>query len=351
MVTRPGPCPGGRTRSRAGAFVRRSVDGILRKRSRGATGLCSAAVIREASIDDAVAAAALLAVVTPEFVTSAPGTRHNMATSPPEAQRLWWCIERQRTLVGWAHVGLVVETSEAGAGWIAVTVHPDHRKQGIGMALADVAERHARAIGVRRLRAWSRADDGTVSFANARGYEQTNSNDILVVDPRTVARPEPPAGAELLPFAAFVDDPSPIYHVDSVAFLDEPGDLTFDALTLGRWLEYHWSHPLLDREVSAVAVVDGTPAAVTYVQTDRATGRGTNSGTATLPVHRGRGLATLAKRASLSQAAELGITAVYTGNDVTNAAMQAINRKLGYKPCSTMLSWARNLPVSPSRRI
>jgi len=28
---------------------------------------------------------------------------------------------------------------------------------------------------------------------------------------------------------------------------------------------------------------------------------------------------------------------------VTNAPMQAINRKLGYVPCSTMLSWAKNL--------
>jgi GNAT superfamily N-acetyltransferase len=301
------------------------------------------AVIREASIDDAAAAAALRAVVTPEFVTSAAVVRHDMATSPPEAQRLWWCIERRRRLVGWASAGLVVETSEAGAGWISVTVHPDHRKQGIGTALADVAERHARAIRARRLRASSRADGDTVSFARSRGYEQTSSNDMLVVDPRAVTLAEPPPGVELSPLSAFEDDPSPIYRVDSVAFLDEPGDLTFDALTLGRWLEDIWSHPLLDREASVVAVVDGIPAAVTYVETDRATGRGTNSGTATLPEHRGRGLATLVKRASLSQAAQLGITAVYTGNDVTNAAMQAINRNLGYEPCSTMLSWARNL--------
>jgi GNAT superfamily N-acetyltransferase len=300
-------------------------------------------VIREASIDDAAAAARLLALVTPEFLTSTAAMRHGMVTSPRAARRRWWCAEQGRQLVGWASVGLVVETSEAGAGWIGVTVHPDHRKQGVGAALADEAERHARAIGARRLRAWSRADDGTVSFARARGYELTSSNDVLVVDPRTIARPDPPAGVELLPFSAFEDDPSPVHHLDSVAILDEPGDLTFDVLSLERWLEHYWSHPLLDREVSMAAVVDGLPAAVTFVQTDRATGRGTNSGTATLPEHRGRGLATLAKRASLARAAELGITAVYTGNDVTNAPMQTINRKLGYELCSTMLSWARNV--------
>jgi hypothetical protein len=181
-----------------------------------------------------------------------------------------------------------------------------------------------------------------------------SSNDILVVDPRTVTPAEPPPGVELSPLSAFEDDPSPIHHVDSVAFLDEPGDLTLDALSLERWLEHYWSHPLLDREVSMVAVVDGTSAALTYVQTDRATGRGTNSGTATLTEHRGRSLATLAKRASLVRAAQLGIKAVYTGNDVTNAPMQAINRKFGYEPCSTMLSFlprrARHAIGRPRRR-
>ena len=123
--------------------------------------------------------------------------------------------------------------------------------------------------------------------------------------------------------------------------LDEPGEVTLDQWELAPWLEHFWDHPLLDRDASTVALVDGVPATITILQTDRSTGRGTNNGTGTLREHRGRGLATLAKRASLSRAAELGITTVYTGNDVTNAAMQAINRKLGYEPRSTMLSWAK----------
>jgi len=300
-------------------------------------------VIREASIDDASAAAALLALVNPEFVTTAEATRHNMTTSPPDARRRWWCVEQDGQLVGWASVGLVVETTEEGAGWIGLTVRPEHRRQGIGTGLAELTERHARSIGVRRLRAWSRSDDATVSFACSHEFEQTGSSDILVVDPRTIPPPGAPDGIELLPFSAFETDPSPIHHVDAISVLDEPGDMTFDEIPLGRWLEDFWNHPLLDRDASMVAVVDGTPAAVTFLQTDRATGRGTNNGMGTLPEYRGRGLATLAKRASLSRAAELGITAVYTGNDVTNAPMQAINRKLGYVPCSTMLSWAKNL--------
>jgi GNAT superfamily N-acetyltransferase len=300
-------------------------------------------VIREASVDDAQAAAELLALVTPEFVTSAAATRHNMDKSPPEARRRWWCAERDNQLVGWASVGLVVETSEEGAGWIGLTVHPEQRQHGIGTALAEAAESHARLIGVRRVYGWSRGDADTIVFARSRGCEQTGSSDILMVDPRTVVPPDLPTGVELLPFSAFESDPSPIHHVDTVSMLDEPGELTFDEWELDHWLEHFWAHPLLDRDASMVAVVDGTPAAVTFIQTDRSTGRGTNNGTGTLPEYRGRGLATLAKRASLSRAAALGITAVYTGNDVTNAPMQAINRRLGYSRWSTMLNWAKDL--------
>lgn len=302
-----------------------------------------AAVIREATIHDAPAAATLLGLVNPEFVTTADATRFNMTTSPPEALRRWWCAEDNGQLVGWSSVGLVVETSEPGATWLGLSVHPEHRLRGIGSALMDVAERHAASIGAIRLHAWSRGDDATAGFAHSRGYQQTGSHDTLVVDPRAVAPPAPPAGVHLVPLTAYESDPSPVHHVDTVSVLDEPGEVTFDVLPFNRWLEDFWAHPLLDRAASTVAVVDGVPSAVTFLQTDRNNGRGTNNGTGTLPEYRGRGLATLAKRASLSRAAELGITAVYTGNDVTNAPMQAINRKLGYAPYSTMLSWAKNV--------
>ena len=300
-------------------------------------------MIREASLDDAPAAAALLALVTPEFITTAAATYHNMATSSPKALRRWWCAGSDGELIGWTSLGIVVETSEEGVAWFSLSVHPEHRSRRIGTALADLAEEHATSIGVRRLHAWSRADDATVAFARSRGFEQTSSHEILVVDPRTISPPDPRPGVELLPFTAFESDPCPIHHVDTVSMLDEPGELTFDEWELEPWVEHFWSHPLLDRDASVVAVVDGTPATVTFIQTDRGRGRGTNNGTGTLPEYRGRGLATLAKRASLSRAAGLGVTTVYTGNDVTNAPMQAINRKLGYTPCSTMLNWTKNL--------
>jgi GNAT superfamily N-acetyltransferase len=305
-------------------------------------------VIREASIDDATGATELFRAVTPEFVSSPAGTRHFMTTSPPAAKRRWWCAEDDGTIVGWVSVGLVVDTSEEGVVWIAVLVDAAHRGRGIGAALAERAEDHARSIGGHKMLCWSRGDDVSAAFARSRGFVQTATHDILAVDPRTVEPPDPPSGIELLPFAAFEDDPSPIHHVDTVSVLDEPGELSIDELPFERWIENYWSHPLLDRDASFVATVEGVAATVTWIQTDRESGAGSNNGTGTIPELRGRGLATLAKRASLARAAALGITRVYTGNDVTNAPMLAINRRLGYRPCATELHWAKDLTISPS---
>jgi RimJ/RimL family protein N-acetyltransferase len=52
--------------------------------------------------------------------------------------------------------------------------------------------------------------------------------------------------------------------------------------------------------------------------------------TCTDPEYRGRGIARAVKLQSLAQAVELGVSAVYTGNDAENAPMLHINEKLGY---------------------
>ena len=46
---------------------------------------------------------------------------------------------------------------------------------------------------------------------------------------------------------------------------------------------------------------------------------------------RGRGIATALKATTIAAAIEHGITALETGNDIDNAAMRAVNARLGYR--------------------
>jgi GNAT superfamily N-acetyltransferase len=300
-------------------------------------------VLREATIDDAASAVRLLAIVNPETVSSVESFRHNWTSSPRAAQRALWCVERGDEIIGWAIAAKMVETSEEGVGWVAASVHPDCRGAGLGSVLLAAAEQHAAEIGVTRVLSFSRGDQASTSFARSKGYAQTASNEILVVDPRSIEPPIAPSGIEIRPFRAFANDPSPIFHVDTISMLDEPGDAHFDALTYGYWVERFLHNPLLDYDASTVVLVDGNAAAITMLMLDRSTGRGQNNGTGTLPEFRNRGLATLAKRASLVRAAQLGCTSIYTGNNAQNAPMLAINRALGYRLCTTELSWSKTL--------
>jgi RimJ/RimL family protein N-acetyltransferase len=63
--------------------------------------------------------------------------------------------------------------------------------------------------------------------------------------------------------------------------------------------------------------------------------------TGTMRAHRGRGLASAVKLASIEWAARNGIVQLATRNDETNAPMLAINRRLGYRPAARRVEYLR----------
>ncbi|TML05256.1 MAG: FAD-binding protein [Actinobacteria bacterium] len=70
-------------------------------------------------------------------------------------------------------------------------------------------------------------------------------------------------------------------------------------------------------------------------------GRAVTEMTGTLRDYRGRGLALLAKRATLVNAAKRGVELVFTENDETNGPMLRVNEKLGYRPIGSTVRWSR----------
>ena len=131
-----------------------------------------------------------------------------------------------------------------------------------------------------------------------------------------------------------------MYELDAEAMLDVPGEVAMDDVSFEQWLEDYWRHPDTDLDASVAAVIDGRPVAFSHLRIAPG-GRAVTDMTGTLRDYRGRGLALLAKRATLVNAAERGVELVSTENDETNGPMLRVNEKLGYRPVGSTLMWSR----------
>lgn len=109
-----------------------------------------------------------------------------------------------------------------------------------------------------------------------------------------------------------------------------PGDVTIDAMAYEDWLRHTGEHPHHDPDLTSVVTVDGEIASFALAFTDGRT-RYSSDMTGTLRAFRGRGLARLAKTASLHRARDAGYAEAFTGNDAENAPMLALNHAFGYQ--------------------
>jgi GNAT superfamily N-acetyltransferase len=298
--------------------------------------------IEQATVEDLEAAAALTALVYPFDLGSVAAWRHRLSVEPERARRLMLKGAVGGELVGWASGVLDTHTTTAGVAFLAATVHPEHRGRGLGAALAAAVEEHVLAQGATILRSGSLDEEAARRLATGRGYRTTGLQRISRVDPTALPpAPPPPAGVEVRSFAEV--GPEAVHPVDAAVTLDVPEDVPWDDMPYDSWLEEFWESPTLSHEASCVAVVDGEVVAITMLHLEPASGRGENDITGTLAAHRGRGLARLVKQHSLERAAALGITEVFTVNDETNAAMLAVNTRLGYRPYSARLAWLKEV--------
>jgi RimJ/RimL family protein N-acetyltransferase len=99
--------------------------------------------------------------------------------------------------------------------------------------------------------------------------------------------------------------------------------------------------PDLDLDASAVVVHRDRPVALALLAVDLATRRARNEETGTALAHRRRGLATLAKLATIRWAVEHGVESILADNSELNVAMLAINQRLGYRPLVARRRWVR----------
>ena len=294
-------------------------------------------MVREGRSEDFGAATELLNRVWPYRVGSELSLRHACDAEPPDAHRRYWAAEDDGKVVGWATAAIEDQSAEH-PGFLQVSVAPESRNCGLGTALLECCEAHLADLGVTTVHASTTPEEASQRIATARGFRHTNTTRISGVDPRTIEPCRAPPGVDLRPLAGL--DPRKVYELDAEAMLDVPGEVAMDEVSFEQWLKDYWREPDTDLDASVAALIGDRPVAFSHLRIAPG-GRAVTEMTGTLREFRGRGLAQLAKRATLVNAAKRGVELVSTENDETNGPMLRVNEKLGYRPIGSTVRWSR----------
>ncbi|MFF9032392.1 GNAT family N-acetyltransferase [Streptomyces iakyrus] len=276
---------------------------------------------------------------TPESVV------HTLTHAHPDAHFGQLVAEEDGEIIGTAQISVAHESPEPGQGSANIYVRPGHTGRGAGSLLLRTAEERLGRLGVTKLFTWVLDEPDNRAFAERHGFRASRSAWFLrlaLADGTLPPRQDLPAGVELRTAADFADDPRPVFELDAEASSDEPSDIDVDLTDYDAWIEETWKQPLLDHELTTIAVVDGRLAAFTAAYTDGGS-RYATAMTGTARAFRGRGLAKLAKNDSLHRARAAGYTEAFTGNDTGNEPMIAINKWFGYETCAKEIRYVREL--------
>ncbi|WP_399883251.1 GNAT family N-acetyltransferase [Streptomyces sp. BBFR51] len=304
-------------------------------------------LVRDLRSDDPADVAAFAQVrhlAVPFILWTPEAVVHRLVHTPPDARSRSLVAEEDGEVIGTAQIGLVHDSPEPGQGFLNIYVHPQRFRRGAGGLLVRTSEEYLAGEGATKLYSWVLDGPANLAFAERHGYERRRAAHFLRLDLAKAALPPlwtPPPGVELRTAADFADDPRPMFELDAETVADEPSDVDVEFTDYEAWLAETWRHPLLNRELTTVAVVDGRPAAFSVAYTDGT--RYSTAMTGTIRAQRGRGLAKLAKTDSLHRARAAGYTEAFTGNDTDNGPMLAINKWLGYEVCATEVRHVREL--------
>jgi len=220
---------------------------------------------------------------------------------------------------GFAFVG---PSSVTGSAFGMVRVHPGARGRGIGSALLDALRAETRTIG--RESVWGRVrDSASLAFVYKRGFtEVTREVNVL--------RELKPGNGEIAAGISELRDEHlrGVYElcVETIPEIHLP--LPGEAPPYDEWLQKE------KHQASAgfVALDDGSVVGYARLYETGLPHRLEHGLTAVRRSHRRRGLATALKQAQIRWAADNGYSELVSDMVEGNAAMRAVNERLGYRP-------------------
>jgi GNAT superfamily N-acetyltransferase len=284
--------------------------------------------IRPADLNDVEGAVALFDAVAPYLVVTTTQLRCGLEGGTKPGQGTFAAVQAGE-VIGWASVGLIAG-SDPLDGQLRVHVRPDHRGKGIGTKLLEASHEDLRAAGATSARVF--AEPSTADWAARWGYVQTRRVHYAAIDPlQAPAVPPVPDWLRLAPLNEL--DPRAVYAADEVAQRTKPGDAKITSRPYDDWLAGVWESPGMVLDLSVGAVDRDRVIAFTLGNGDHH--KIWSQMTATMPEHRGRGIAKLVKCAALHRAADAGVKGAYTANYDGNEPMLAVNTWLGYHRIAT----------------
>lgn len=308
-----------------------------------------AVIVRPLRRRDIPAVVDLRRILWPDDVSTAESTAWAIDhTDPAEAARRW-VATADGQIVGFAVAARATWTSGRVAS-LYFGVRPDHRGRGIGGRLYETAQAHvARLAPTRTVSAVEKGDEPSVRFLAARGFHHTRDDQAWCVDPRTVRLDDfadrlaaaEATGLRLLPVRLLMKRPRNLYRLHQALEHDLPSDTPI-AQSYARWRTHELDSPLFAPDASFCLLAGDEPVSLTWIMLDRDGRRAQHGMTGTLPTYRRRGLARLAKLASIAWLAAHGVTALYTDNDTENRDMLGLNESLGFRPLTVFELWARD---------
>ena len=301
-------------------------------------------VVRPAtsSDDDLAAIVRIVSATSPEDGTSVEDMRWSEVTYPGVVRYL---ADLDGHPVGAATVGRIFMYPPGfEAFWATVDVLPDARRQGIGGSLLAAVARSAAAAGRTHLHIPTTSDrPDAIAFLARRGFLEYERTRAVRLELAGRARPadNPPDGIELTDLAARPDLVAGVHAVALETFPDIPGgDRPMAAGELAEFRARDVDRPGIPPDAFGVAV-ERTGGVVGYAALMLKPGDpsvGLHDMTAVARAWRRRGLAGALKRRTIGWAIDHGLTALETGNDEGNHAMQGVNARLGYRPLPDLLT-------------
>jgi mycothiol synthase len=293
--------------------------------------------IRPATTDDELAhIARIAAIVWPASPVSVEEMRWQEQTYPGGRRFIAW-LDGEPVGAGGAGRAYSFPPDFPGF-WSNLSVLPDHRRRGVGTALLAAISDVARDAGKSMLLGTTTSDrTDSIDFLEHRGFREHERMKVVKLDIQGLERPaiEPPTGVTISSLEAHPELVPSVYAVAQEALPDIPGDGPEIPPTLEEFRIRDVDRAIIPAGgfVIGIDVVTGRVAG--YANLMLVPGRPTvawHGMTAVARAWRGRGLARALKAATIAWALDNGLEALEGSNDVENAPMRAVNKRLGYQP-------------------